>query len=216
MGARRDRRCNSVDARGGIRESAEGQIRGGASLGGAAPRRGCVHVQLYGGGERDEYTSGAWGTLTGDWYAIVENVDFEVECLRAHFEEEGSDDARLATSSFFSVGEKSSRIFDFNATYALRDSGRYKMTYPSDDAAERRSWATVFDVGTFEGERWFGWYFCSDMLDITAKGYAAIYKEGSSASDAFVREARDKLKDAGLLRYGDFYRVKQFRCDDAF
>ncbi len=113
-------------------------------------------------------------------------------------------------------GEKSSRIFDFNATYALRDSGRYKMTYPSDDAAERRSWATVFDVGTFEGERWFGWYFCSDMLDITAKGYAAIYKEGSSASDAFVREARDKLKDAGLLRYGDFYRVKQFKCDDAF
>ena len=164
----------------------------------------------------DEYTRGAWGTLTGDWYAIVENFDFEVECLRAHFEEEGSDDSRLATSSFFSVGEKSSRIFDFNATYALRDSGRYKMTYPSDDAAERRSWATVFDVGTFEGERWFGWYFCSDMLDITAKGYAAIYKESSSASDAFVREARDKLKDAGLLRYGDFYRVKQFKCDDAF
>jgi len=144
----------------------------------------------------DEYTSGAWGTLTGDWYAIVENVDFEVECLRAHFEEEGSDDARLATSSFFSVGEKSSRIFDFNATYALRDSGRYKMTYPSDDAAERRSWATVFDVGTFEGERWFGWYFCSDMLDITANRLL------SSSSRSTAEEISSKLSRTLTLKSG--------------
>ena len=54
------------------------------------------------------------------------------------------------------------------------------------------------------------------MLDITEKGYAAIYKEGSSADATFLAKARDVLKDAGLLRYGDFYRVRQQKCDDAF
>ena len=159
-----------------------------------------------------EFSTGDWGTLTGDWYAIVENVDFEVECLRARFE---SDDESLSTYSLFSAGSDAA-IYDFNATYDMRDSGRYKMTSPSSFAAERRSWATVFEVGTYKGERWFGWYFCSGMLDITEKGYAAIYKEGSSADATFLAKARDVLKDAGLLRYGDFYRVRQQKCDDAF
>ena len=51
------------------------------------------------------------------------------------------------------------------------------------------------------------------MLDITKNGYAAIYYEDSSASDDFVRELRSVLKDAGLLEHGDFYRVRQDKCD---
>jgi len=109
------------------------------------------------------------------------------------------------------------------------------MASASIDVAYARTWATIFKVGTHEGERYFGWYFCSPMLEcpagvsfffvassspptrrarrITKRGYAAIYKEGSSASDAFVRETRRILQDAGLLDYGDFHRVRQQKCD---
>ena len=48
-----------------------------------------------------------------------------------------------------------------------------------------RFWSSVWAVGEFEGEKWFGWYFCGPAVDYTEKGMPWVVKQGYSYTDAF-------------------------------
>ena len=57
-----------------------------------------------------------------------------------------------------------------------------------------RFWSSVWAVGDFEGEKWFGFYFCGPAVTYTKMGIPWVVKEGSSYTDAFkVRRQRCHL-----------------------
>ena len=70
-------------------------------------------------------------------------------------------------------------------------------------------WSGVFLVGTYEGARWFGWYFCGPAVTVTQYGIPWILKETSDYDDGFVDHVKSKLDDLGLLTYGTFTTYHQ-------
>ena len=54
-----------------------------------------------------------------------------------------------------------------------------------DDAMYDDFWATVFAVGTYNGKRWFGWYYCGPAVDVTKKGVPFILYESYDYDDEF-------------------------------
>merc|ERR1719453_377703 len=46
-----------------------------------------------------------------------------------------------------------------------------------------RFWSSIWAVGTWEGKRWFGWYFCGPAVEVTRKGIPWVVKESYDYDD---------------------------------
>ena len=74
--------------------------------------------------------------------------------------------------------------------------------------------AQVFAVGTYKGEKWFGWYFCGPAVTITRKGIPWILKESYEYDKKFEKLVKKAMVAAGVLKDGDVYYYKQeASCD---
>lgn len=157
-------------------------------------------------GVAKKYANG-WGTLDGDWYGIAANADgSSCDCLRSSYEVYGKKNDRMSESSLFLYDGST---YGWNSTLDELRRGKWER---SEYEGKRPSWTEVWDVGVFDGERYFGLYFCGDICSATRKGWAVVYKEGPEASDEFLGVARRSMRNAGLLDHGRFEAINQTSC----
>ena len=72
-----------------------------------------------------------------------------------------------------------------------------------------RFWSSVFAVGTYKGERWFGWYFCGPAVTLTKRGIPWILKESYEYDEEFEKIAKKAMLKADVLEYGSIYYYEQ-------
>ena len=147
-----------------------------------------------------------WGDISGIWYGIAANGDgAALACLHAEYEIRDRRDRALESVLF----DYDDEVYGWNSTLVELARGKWER---SEYEGKRASWMTAYDVGEYEGERWWGSYFCGDVCKVTRRGWAVVYKEGPEASDAFLRVARASMRDHGLLDDGTFKAINQTAC----
>ena len=157
-------------------------------------------------GVAEEYAEG-WGTIDGVWYGIASNDDGSVVgCLHSEYEIRHKRD-RVTEMTLFDYDDD---VYGWNSTLVELARGKWER---SEYEGKRPSWMVVYDVGVYDGERWWGCYFCGDVCAATRHGWAVVYKEGAEASDAFLRVARKSMRDHGLLEDGTFKAINQTACE---
>ena len=167
-----------------------------------------------------EYKKGDWGSIAGDWYVIAGNVprsDNAVgSCPQMKFElpDKG---AHVMNQEMMYTSEGTNYWWNYTGNYQLDD---YKGVWKNEDGdgtnthMYSRFWSSVFAVGTYKGEKWFGWYFCGPAVTITRKGIPWILKESYEYDKKFEKLVKKAMVAAGVLKDGDVYYYKQeASCD---
>ena len=166
-----------------------------------------------------DYSDGSWGTIDGDWYVIAANLDKDSSsvgpCVRMTFELAGDGDRTMDQSMIYFDDDSGSKTYYYwNITGWQTDDDDAPKWKSVDDAMYDDFWATVFAVGTYNGKRWFGWYYCGPAVDVTKKGVPFILYESYDYDDEFEAVAYDAANDAGLLEAGDLkYYSQGSYCD---
>lgn len=155
------------------------------------------------------YENGNFDINDVDWYLVAQNVAAgSYDCARMLFRVHN--DIMHQEMLYVGEGDDGSEWFAdgedywFNITqYQVGDStGRWK-------AKESRAWSSVFLTGTYEGSKYFGWYFCGPPVSVTEKGIAYILKDTADANTGFYKMIKKKMEEAGVLDYGEYTEVAQ-------
>lgn len=161
------------------------------------------------------YKKGEWGSIAGDWYVIAGNVprsDSAIgRCAQMKFElpDKGAHD--MNQEMMYSSGD-TNYWWNYTGNIQLED---YKGVWKNEDGdgtnvdMYSRFWSSVFAVGTYKGERWFGWYFCGPAVTLTKKGIPWILKESYEYDEEFEKIAKKAMLKAGVLEYGSIYYYEQ-------
>ena len=166
------------------------------------------------------YRKHAWGSIEGDWYIIAGNVprsDNAIgRCAQMKFELPDAG-ASVMNQNMMYISDKTDYWWNYTGNYQLEDHTGVWKNEDGDGTNEnmyKRFWSSVFAVGTYKGERWFGWYFCGPAVEITRRGIPWILKETYEYDDAFEKVVKKAMVEAGVLEYGDFYTyVQSSDCD---
>ena len=125
--------------------------------------------------------------------------------------------AHVMNQEMMYTSEGTNYWWNYTGNYQLDD---YKGVWKNEDGdgtnthMYSRFWSSVFAVGTYKGEKWFGWYFCGPAVTITRKGIPWILKESYEYDKKFEKLVKKAMVAAGVLKDGDVYYYKQeASCD---
>jgi hypothetical protein len=159
------------------------------------------------------YANGSWGSIDGDWYVIAGNIpnssSASGSCCRMTFE--FPETTTMNQNMMYHRGDDY-YMWNFTGNVEYDDEVGLWVNEGGDGTNTgmySQFWSGVFLVGTYEGARWFGWYFCGPAVTVTQYGIPWILKETNDYDDGFVDHVKSKLDDLGLLTYGTFTTYHQ-------
>ena len=160
----------------------------------------------------EAYKDGSWGSIYDDWYVIAGNMGrsnpSSGDCCRMTFNyrEDSMNQHMMYTRGdvdyFWNYTGNTA-----SATGVWENTG---MSMYSD------FWSTVALADTYNGHRYFVWYFCGPAVSVTRRGIPWVLADDYAlqSDDTFTSYVEEQLNDLGLLKAGNFTTfVQEASCD---